>query len=237
MTFTVGKKTEEWAKEKKLSCLYQVQMDSTNLHAKTNSVRLVLTDDQTAGRGRGQNLWNSPARGDALLSSWVFESAAAPHPLLTCRLGLAVWSSLQKTFAFQNFSIKAPNDIYCENKKIAGLLVETFAEKSQWKIVLGLGLNVFSDPGLDLSGNLVQCLQKKASDYQMTAGHWNLFLDQLYFEFVAVFGSLSDQLTGLECENLKYALNNHTPLSDPILQVSGNASLKFKSKSVHWMDL
>ena len=54
-------------------------------------------------------------------------------------------SSLRRNF--QKFKIKWPNDIYIEDKKLAGVLIETNILKNKIKsLIVGLGINFVSSP-------------------------------------------------------------------------------------------
>ena len=104
---------------------------------------LVVSDEQTAGRGRSDRKWFTPA-GSALAFSLILRPSDVEleHPTRITGLGaLAVIESLR--FLSGVSQIKWPNDILIDGKKVAGILVE-----SNWLgntldgYVLGLGVNV-----------------------------------------------------------------------------------------------
>ena len=120
---------------------------STNDHAaalrKQNKLfapAIVLTSNQTAGRGRGTNSWFS-TRG-VLTVTFVFpvEEHLAPHqvPLIA---GLAVRDGVAELTARSNVQLKWPNDILYHGKKLAGLLCERVNKLD----LIGVGLNVNLD--------------------------------------------------------------------------------------------
>jgi BirA family transcriptional regulator, biotin operon repressor / biotin---[acetyl-CoA-carboxylase] ligase len=98
---------------------------------------LVLTEQQTAGRGRGANVWWS-ANGSITCSLLVNGAIDSRLALVT---GLGVCEALQEIYPVGLFSLKWPNDVYLNGKKMCGILVEVPAQTSQ-RIVLGLGLNI-----------------------------------------------------------------------------------------------
>ena len=56
-------------------------------------------------------------------------------------------SLLKKKFPKQKFKIKWPNDIYLEDRKLAGILIETIILKNNIQnLIIGLGLNFVSSP-------------------------------------------------------------------------------------------
>ena len=105
---------------------------------------LVLTEKQTAGRGRRTNRWWSSA--GALTFSLVLEtnSAELPQsswPQASLTVGLAVCEALEEILPDTDFLLKWPNDVYVKRRKICGVLVEAPSGQSN-KLVLGIGINV-----------------------------------------------------------------------------------------------
>jgi BirA family transcriptional regulator, biotin operon repressor / biotin---[acetyl-CoA-carboxylase] ligase len=92
---------------------------------------LVTAGVQTAGRGRQGRTWTAPA-GSALLLSLVLRESDALTPL---RAGLAV-----ADLAGPAASVKWPNDVLVDGRKVAGILVEGRPQE-RWA-VLGVGVNV-----------------------------------------------------------------------------------------------
>ncbi len=109
---------------------------------------VLVAEDQTAGRGRLDRSWQSPA-GAALLFSVLLRPADVPPasrgwlPLLT---GVAAASSLPVTTGV-DVSLKWPNDVLAglaaqgSRGKLAGIL----AEQAGDAIVVGIGLNVTAE--------------------------------------------------------------------------------------------
>ena len=95
---------------------------------------LVIAEEQRSGRGRKGRIWFS-ARGKSLTCSLVLRPARTDEGL-TAILALAVVEALGE-FA-GGCGIKWPNDIFCEGKKLGGIL----AESQRTFVVLGLGLNI-----------------------------------------------------------------------------------------------
>lgn len=106
---------------------------------------MVTADSQSAGRGRGTRSWFAPP-GSALLYSVLIRDAA-DHPLLPLLVPLAVCDTAEAIAAVE-CSVKWPNDVWIEGRKLAGVLIEGRADKEpaqRWAVV-GVGLNIdFSD--------------------------------------------------------------------------------------------
>jgi BirA family transcriptional regulator, biotin operon repressor / biotin---[acetyl-CoA-carboxylase] ligase len=96
---------------------------------------LVTTDHQVAGRGRQGRTWASPPR-RALLMSLVLREVT---PLLTIAAGVAVADAVGA-----GASIKWPNDVLLDGRKVAGILAE--ARPREGWAVLGIGVNVALRP-------------------------------------------------------------------------------------------
>jgi len=102
---------------------------------------LVLTSNQTAGRGRGANTWWS--RRGSLTVTFVLaaDERIKPHqlPLLA---GLAVRNAAAELTEDPGIQLKWPNDVTYDGKKLAGLLCERILNAD----LVGVGVNVNVDP-------------------------------------------------------------------------------------------
>ena len=85
--FNIADTTGLWAKQEGLSHTVLETVESTNTFAKENFKiegnlpYLVVSSEQTAGRGRGTNTWTSPGEGQGFLCSMVFKLEKAPQPI------------------------------------------------------------------------------------------------------------------------------------------------------------
>jgi BirA family biotin operon repressor/biotin-[acetyl-CoA-carboxylase] ligase len=103
---------------------------------------LVVTDHQTAGRGRLGRGWND-APGQNLLFSVVLRPALPPHRLglVTLAGGVAVAEAVAEWTAPVEPRIKWPNDVLLDSRKCCGMLLESSLGPNPF-VVLGIGLNV-----------------------------------------------------------------------------------------------
>lgn len=105
---------------------------------------LVTADFQTAGRGQRGTSWEAD-KGVNLLFGFKFHPTwlrADRQFLLSEALALAVAQSLEK-YAGKSISIKWPNDIYCGDRKICGMLLEHDLCGAHIATTLtGIGINV-----------------------------------------------------------------------------------------------
>lgn len=124
------------------------EVDSTNTWSRQNyssfdrnKITLVTADSQTAGRGRFNRYWKSPA-GQNLYATFNFCVALDRSDIGNIPLILAI--STCETI--ENFDLipqlKWPNDILLSNKKVGGILCEVIEIDNMLGIILGIGLNI-----------------------------------------------------------------------------------------------
>jgi len=122
-------------------------IDSTNTYLLENPSLLppavCIANQQTGGRGRLGRHWCSPKSGGLYLSLlWKLR----PHVLavpLTLIIGVAVVQALQdydKHLASAQFTLKWPNDVLWDGKKLGGILTESQSGQP-YRCVIGIGLN------------------------------------------------------------------------------------------------
>lgn len=103
-----------------------------------------LAEEQTAGRGRGSNAWQSP-RSTGIYCSAILRPALPPSEVLVLSLaaGLAVQAAIQQVDSRVVADLKWPNDVLVDGKKVCGILTEMNAEATRVRhIVVGIGINV-----------------------------------------------------------------------------------------------
>ena len=106
---------------------------------------VVVTDFQTSGKGQGKNVWQSED-GKNLLFSIALDMSflkAEDQFLLTQMVSVAMINVLKNYLPEENLFIKWPNDIYFNNKKIAGILIKNEIKGMMLGTsIIGIGLNV-----------------------------------------------------------------------------------------------
>lgn len=124
-------------------------IDSTNTWAKQNhplfaknQITLVTADTQTAGRGRFNRKWESPAKQN-IYATFSFFVPPAQYALLG-NIPQVLALSVVELLTDMGFhpKLKWPNDVLIAEKKVAGILCETTRADSLLCIILGVGLNV-----------------------------------------------------------------------------------------------
>jgi BirA family transcriptional regulator, biotin operon repressor / biotin---[acetyl-CoA-carboxylase] ligase len=122
--------------------------DSTNERARelaesgSPDGTVVTASEQSAGRGRHGRSWTAPA-GKALLYSAILRPLDERHALLPLAVPLAVCEAME-TVAPVRCRVKWPNDVWIEESKVAGVLIE--ARPPDWAVI-GIGINLAIEPG------------------------------------------------------------------------------------------
>jgi len=140
---------------------------------------VVLSDEQTGGKGRLDRAWASPS-GGVWLSILVRPDVPPAHaPLFT--LAAAVATARAAREAGTEATIKWPNDVLVDGRKLAGILTEMEgeADRVSW-LVVGVGVNANVDPA-DLPGDAATSLRAEVGDVDRRA-----FTQRLLEEFQAL---------------------------------------------------
>lgn len=134
-------------------------IDSTNDFLKNmtrneavENFTVVVTQNQTKGKGQMGSTWNSETGKNLIMSVLVKELLNDVDEIfhLNVAISLAVIQVLEE-FKIPKISIKWPNDIMSDNKKIAGILIEnSFKSDSSIESIVGIGLNVNQKEFLNL---------------------------------------------------------------------------------------
>ncbi len=130
----------------------------------SNDGLVVLADEQTAGRGRRGRRWTAPPRSSILMSVLLFPpphlAPAVPETAFGCAwltaLGAVATAEVVAAWSGRDATIKWPNDVRVDGRKIAGILVERAtphgqppapgcSAESARGVVIGIGLNVNLD--------------------------------------------------------------------------------------------
>jgi BirA family biotin operon repressor/biotin-[acetyl-CoA-carboxylase] ligase len=135
---------------------------------------VVRTDFQTKGKGQGTNRWES-AKGKNLLFSLLLRPSTVPidkHFLISQIVSLGIIDSLRSLHPeiAKGLSIKWPNDIYWNEKKLGGILIENVWQGSKiTSSIIGIGLNVNQERFHSDAPNPVSLLQISGKKFSRKA--------------------------------------------------------------------
>ncbi len=123
------------------------EVDSTNTYLKENyriykNLSFVDASYQKKGKGRLGRSWEADKDESLMFSVLIKDKKLLQNaPKLSLVAGSAVFKYLQQ-IGLKNVSIKWPNDIYANEKKICGILLESVSHKKVDATIIGIGLNV-----------------------------------------------------------------------------------------------
>ena len=154
---------------------------------------VLVTAEQTAGRGRSGREWQAPA-GSSLFVSVLLRPSAVPAtqfswlPLIA---GLAMSNAISGFAGSTRATVKWPNDVLIADKKVCGVLSELLGDLSG--VVVGAGVNVFQSqeqlPVPTATSLALESIGVGSLDDLLAAFLKNL--KRNYEEFIALAGELS----------------------------------------------
>jgi BirA family transcriptional regulator, biotin operon repressor / biotin---[acetyl-CoA-carboxylase] ligase len=124
--------------------LYFERCESTQreLAADAPEGAVAVAEEQTAGRGRLGRPWFAPARSSVLLSINLRPDVPPPRlPSLTV-VGAAVVADVIAGSLGLETTVRDPNDVLIDGRKVAGIL----AEAREGRVILGIGINANLTP-------------------------------------------------------------------------------------------
>ena len=130
------------------------QIDSTNnfLMAKAQSGSkeklACFAEQQTAGRGRRERDWISPFGTNIYFSLlWHLNNDISELNGLSLATAVAVLRALKSYGVVSPIQLKWPNDIFCHEKKLGGILIEMIGQPhTSLALVIGIGINTYMNP-------------------------------------------------------------------------------------------
>ncbi len=154
------------------------KIDSTNTYAinfvgKHNPVEgtLVQADYQSAGHGIDNNHWESEKEKNILISIVLYPDFLLPERqfLLNKMVSLSILDFLKGKISDNRLSIKWPNDIYVDELKIAGILINnTISGNTLETSVIGIGVNINQEIFISDAPNPVSLKMLTDIDYSIS---------------------------------------------------------------------
>ena len=158
-----------------------------------------IADRQVSGKGRRGRHWVS-ASGTSITMSFATRFDLASHQLgmLAISMGMAVVNVL-RSLKIKDVMLKWPNDIIINNKKIAGILIETINVNNRLNVVVGVGINY--DMSLGVSSAIdVAWTDVKQCFGQSPEGGRNQLAGKLLQECLAMYGRYQQDYNFLSTE-------------------------------------
>ena len=190
------------------------QLDSTNAYLQReqseHDIRnwVVSADEQTAGKGMGNNGWESEA-GKNLTFSMALDVgflSAERQFLLSEAVALGLVHSLDGLLPAEKLHIKWPNDIYYENRKLAGILINSTIKANKMDVsIIGIGLNVNQMQFQDWPTHPISLQQITGKTYDLQP-----LLEQIVESILIKVEQLKSDPATIEQDYLKRLFRYHT---------------------------
>ena len=182
-----------------LTIRYKPETKSTQTDAKegieagNKGNTLYLSTCQTAGRGRFQRPYYSPSQGGIYMSLHIQPNLPYEKlPSYTLLVAAAVYKAI-KNLTMIEVDIKWVNDIYCKNKKIAGILTEAMTSVETGlvtDVIIGLGINFsiadFPEDLKEKAGSLFMA-PTPISRNDLISEIWNCFYNTYSDELLYIY--------------------------------------------------
>lgn len=166
-------------------------IDSTNNYAKTIANdkldgTIIISEEQLGGRGRLGKKWHSK-KYDGIWMSMILKPDVSPMdaPFITLIAGASIVKALNNLGI--KASIKWPNDIIINGKKVCGILTELSAEIERINyIVLGIGINVKTLEFPEDISNIATSIHKEGYDTSRVDIIRNIIFEfeKVYIEYI-----------------------------------------------------
>ncbi len=131
---------------------------------------VIVTDNQTAGRGQRGNIWEALV-GENLTFSVIFKPnflKASDQFQLNVAISLGVFDFLSE-FIDEGLTVKWSNDIYHENQKMGGILIENSLQGYQIGYsIVGIGLNINQSQFGNLIATSLRNVTKNPQKYDLS---------------------------------------------------------------------
>ncbi|SDH74429.1 BirA family transcriptional regulator, biotin operon repressor / biotin-[acetyl-CoA-carboxylase] ligase [Vibrio xiamenensis] len=185
-------------------------IDSTNqyLLERVDSLQsgsVCIAEYQGKGRGRRGREWVSPFGSNLYMSMfWRLDAGMAAAMGLSLVVGVAVVEALQEV-GIEGVKLKWPNDLYYQDKKLAGILVEMSGQAgAAANLVIGMGMNLMmpaQTPGITQPWTSVEeILQGRSFDRNQLA--------------VALVNALHQVLSDYELHGMNHFVERWNPLDN-----------------------
>jgi len=205
-------------------------IDSTNTYLKKNyqqynHLTFVSATTQTDGRGRNGRSWYSS--NNNLTFSFLLKENLEHYKELSVLTAYTIIKVLEN-YNISNLSIKWPNDIYVNDSKICGILLEAVSTNSLQCLVIGVGLNVnqidFDEDYLHTPTSMALELHQTINLNELKEKIYyslNEMVDNLEYDYYPLV-SKYDYLKNKEC----YAIINNQKEKIKVIGIDQDYSLK-----------
>ena len=169
--------TKHWLEKKKIPfCFLECAKSSSDLAKEqafkdSSNSAVFLVVHQSQGRGRGSKTWED----SDLMMSFLWQNHLKEITASSSKdFAFDLYQALKAVWPLLPLTVKAPNDLYLNDRKTAGILLEVLNQGSKTALVVGLGLNVLSCPKHLEAAYLAEYIKG------ISLKNWEIFLGHLF---------------------------------------------------------
>ena len=170
---------------------------------------VIVTRNQTEGKGQRGNAWESEAGKNITCSILLYPSFLSIHRyfLLSEAIALGVKETLD--FYTRGISLKWPNDVYHDERKIAGILIENELMGNKYhSSVVGIGVNVNQERFLSNAPNPIS-LKQITGLYHDKEVLLNELVQKILYRYEQLKAGNTESLIGMYHEGLYHKTGFH----------------------------
>jgi len=210
-----------------------------------------FSSNQTAGRGQRGRTWSSAPEASVALSVLIQPDflTVLQQFELNKAITLGVWDTIAAHTGPSKLHIKWPNDLYWDNKKLGGILIESVLTSSgQWPwAIAGIGLNINQrnfDPSLPNPISLFQITateQDPCSVARSLCSYLQVRLEQLHDQKTALLHQEYERRLYKKDESARFRIGNRI-INAVVKGVTENGELllyeepsAFANGSIEWL--
>ena len=176
---------------------------------------IVIADNQKKGKGQRSNVWFSKP-GHGIICSFLLSQKLGNlnSNLYSLAIPIGIINGIHKLLNIE-LNIKWPNDIYCKDKKIGGILIETKRKKEEIFFNIGIGINVNEN------------LEDFPDELKGSAESIKIILDKPVQRELLLAYILNDIDQLLRNFNLDYLINTY---NDRCISINNKVSFQYNNK-------
>ncbi len=141
---------------------------------------MIIADKQKKGRGQYGKKWIS-YNGNLFISFFYeFDHLSVSFKQIT-KINCLLVKKLLSLYYKKKITLKKPNDLLINKKKISGILQEKISKLNKKYLIVGIGINLIKNPNFKdyPTTNLSELLNKKVSKYKVEKQIKKIFEEKL----------------------------------------------------------
>ena len=179
---------------KRFSSVNSTNETAINLLKNKEYFNWIIADQQIGGRGRRGNIWSSPIGG--LYATTIISDAKLDYShvsQLSILSAVVAAKTIEDIIGKNQIQLKWPNDVFLDEKKLCGILLESVFIEDKFYLIVGFGINVRYTHDKDVAFfsylqevqknvTVEECLNKLIINFNKMINIWNYGESFTYFK-------------------------------------------------------